>query len=217
MSQITQHTTSSGRTYQHDGKSYPSITTVLGATRDKSGLQSWRESVGEPVADYIMHNAAETGTETHAMIERYLNNHSPYEPLPSLMAHAHFENLKKYIKNIGTIDGIEKRMVSEEYGVAGTADCIADYKGILSVIDYKTKRRVQDESWLEDYFIQGAAYAEMYHELSGEMPENIVILVSSEDNMSQEVIRHVDDYIPKLEQRISMYKELAQSRCINNT
>ena len=206
MSTITQHTTTTGRTYESNGKTYPSITTVLGQTKDKSGLDEWRKNMGASVADYIMHQAAEIGTDTHSMIEQYLQGNDHHTPIRSMLATAHFENLMKYLKHITHIKGIEMRMVSDEYGVAGTADCIARYKGKLSIIDYKTKRRVQDEMWLDDYFIQCTAYAKMYQELTGDMPDQLVILVSSEDNMSQEVIRYPESYFTKLHDRVQKYK-----------
>ena len=203
--EISRHTTSQGRTYKVGDKSYPSVTTVLRYTKNSKALDDWRKKVGNSVADFIMNNAATIGSQTHEMIEDYLNGKDPYVPLKSMLSQAHFENLKKYLKNITDIRGIEMQMYSEEFKIAGTADCIAKYKGMLSIIDYKTKRKAQREEWLDDYFVQAAAYAEMYEEKTGELPEKLVVLVSSEDNMSQEVIRYYDEYIDKLAERVRNY------------
>ena len=205
---LTRIDTPQGRQYKCGDKYYPSITTVLGKTKDVESLEAWRESVGSDVADYIMRSAAEIGTETHNMLEAYLQGRDPYTPLPSLLAQSHFKNLKKYTRKISAIRGLEIKLYSDELGVAGTADCVAHYNGILSIIDYKTKRKTQSIDWLEDYFLQTAAYATMWAEHMAEEVQQTVILVSSEDGMSQEIIRHPYNYMDKLRERIQRYKEL---------
>ena len=201
--EIKQINSPSGRQYQVGEKRYPSITTILNRTKDKSGLDSWRERVGNQVADHIMHTSMDIGTATHEMIERYLNKEDPYTPLPPLLVQAHFNNLKKYLKKMGAVHGIEKRLYSDTLGVAGTCDCICEYDGKLSIVDYKTKRTLQNIDWLEDYFIQTTAYAIMWAEHFVQEIQQLVILISSEDGMSQEVIRHPHDYVTSLRRRIN--------------
>lgn len=203
-------TTDYGRKYQTlEGKLYPSVTTIIAKTKDMSKLDSWRESVGNEVANHIMNNAAKIGSATHELIENYLNNnHTTYGTFYEnqiLFAKAHFANLRDKLDRIQNIKGVELQMYSDKLKVAGTSDCIAEYCGILSVIDYKTKRSKQNRDWMEDYFIQGAAYAMMYTEATGTPVELITILVSCETGESQEFIASVKDYKQKLIDRITKY------------
>jgi len=87
----------------------------------------------------------------------------------------------------------------------GTSDCIAEYNGKLSIIDYKTKRSNQREEWLTDHFIQATSYGEMFKELTGIKVEQIVILVSSEKNTRMEFIKNPGDYLRLLEQRLDQF------------
>jgi len=138
-----------------EGKKYPSITTVLSG-RNKEGIVRWRESVGNDVANQIMRSAAKRGTAVHTLVEDYLNNEelSKQDVLPLAL----FTLLKPELDNINNIRIQEGGLYSDYYGVAGRVDCIADYKGVLSVIDFKTSTKEKKEEWIENYFIQGSAY-----------------------------------------------------------
>ena len=122
----------------------------------------------------------------------------------------HYYNLFKYLKNIQNIAGIELILYSKSLSIAGTADCIAEYNGILSIIDYKTKRKPQQEEWLEDPFIQATAYSIMFEELTGIKVPQIVILVSDEKGGSQEFLRNPSNYKDKLLTRIKLYEEISK-------
>jgi len=112
------------------------------------------------------------------------------------------------MEKINNIAGTELVLYSKLLGIAGTADCVAEYNGILSIIDYKTKRKPQKEEWLEDPFIQATSYSLMFSELTGINVEQIVVLVSVENGTTQEFIRSPVDYIDKLKSRIKEYKSL---------
>ncbi len=142
------------------------------------------------------------------MIETTLYNKIPL--LTSEMVAFHYNNLFKYLKKINNIAGIELILYSKSLCVAGTADCIAEYDGILSVIDYKTKRKPQKEEWLEDPFIQATAYSIMFEELTGIKIPQIVILVSSENGETQELVKDPDNYKERLQTRIKLYNEIIQ-------
>ena len=144
-----------GHYYQTpSGVIYPSITTMLQKTQTpekQQSLQSWREQ--EIAADYITQQAAFVGSETHKLIENYLNGEEISEKF-RLLSEAHFKNLLPFIDKINDIHGIELRLYSDKMKLAGTSDCIGYYDGKLSIIDYKTKRSNQREEWLTDHFIQ---------------------------------------------------------------
>ena len=195
-----------GHYYQTpSGVIYPSITTMLQKTQTKEkqeSLQNWRDQ--EIAADYITQQAAVVGSETHKLIENYLNGEEILENF-RLLSEAHFNNLLPFVEKINDIHGIELRLYSDKMKLAGTSDCIANYDGKLSIIDYKTKRSNQREEWLTDHFIQATSYGVMFKELTGIKVEQIVILVSSEKNTRMEFVKNPDDYLSLLEQRIDQF------------
>ena len=134
LPEITTQTIKGKRFYvTPEGKKYPSITTVLSG-RNNEGIVRWRESVGNDVANQIMRQAASRGTAVHNLVENYLNNEelSKQDVLPTAL----FTLLKPELDNINNIRIQEGGLYSDYYGVAGRVDCIADYKGVLSVIDF---------------------------------------------------------------------------------
>ena len=195
-----------GHYYQTpSGIIYPSVTTILHKTQSQEkqeSLQSWRDQ--ELASTYITQEAAIIGSETHQLIENYLNGKKPLEKF-RLLSEAHFTNLLPYVNKINDIHGVELRLYSDKMKLAGTSDCIAKYDGKLSVIDYKTKRSNQQEEWLTDHFIQATSYGIMFKELTGIEIKQIVILVSSEKNTRMEFVKNPSDYIHLLEQRIEQY------------
>jgi len=189
------------------GAIYPSITTVLNKTKSKESklsLEQWRNN--EPHHEYIMKQSGRIGIETHAMIERYFRGEKESEP--HLFARAHFSNLLPYISNISVVYGSEIALFSDEFRVAGTADLVCLYRGMPTIIDFKTKRSSQRLEWLEDYFIQGTFYAKAFEERTGKKIPQVLILVSTESGSRQEFIVNVSDYSDKLLQRIKQYFEL---------
>ena len=187
-----------------EGKKYPSITTVLSG-RNNEGLVKWRESVGSEVANNIMRGAAKRSTAVHTLVENYLNNEelSKQDMIPVAL----FTLLKPELDNINNIRIQEGGLYSDFYGVAGRVDCIADYKGVLSVIDFKTSTKEKKEEWVENYFIQGAAYCEMYEERFDQPIDRVVILIVTEDGAVQTFSKRKDDYLPLLKSAIKEFNE----------
>lgn len=191
-----------------DGKKLRSVTTMLNKTKsekDRKQLSDWRVRVGSSVADYIMNTAAIVGTQTHTLNENYINmqyNSCKY----SLLSYAHHRKFIPYLNKIKNVFGVEPRLFSNEMGLAGTADCIAEYDGKLSVIDYKTKRSKQRKEWMHDYFIQTTAYSKMWEELTGQHIEQLVILASSEQNTFQEFVSEPEIFYNVLDQRLMKFK-----------
>ena len=122
-----------------------------------------------------------------------------------LLPIAHFHNLKPFLENISDVTSIEQRMYSDKLKVAGTSDLIAYYNGELSIIDYKTKRKPQIDDYMYEYYLQTTCYAQMFHEVTGQKINQVVILVSSEKNTRQEFIKNCDDYVEPMQERIEKY------------
>jgi len=190
------------------GDVFPSITTMLQKTMPAEKLQSlqnWREQ--EIAAQYIAQESAIIGTQTHKLIENFLNGVTHTEE-SRLLSVAHFNNMIPFLQKINDIHGTEIRLYSNEMKLAGTADCIAKYDGELSIIDYKTKRSNQQEEWMTEHFIQATAYSEMFAELTGIKVKQIVILVSSEKNTRMEFVKNAEDYRDLLTQRLNQFYEI---------
>ena len=192
------------------GEIYPSITTILQETMSKEkkeSLENWKEQ--EVAAKYITQEAAIIGTETHKLIENHINEVRQADEV-RLLSVAHFNNLIPFLQKINDVHGTELRLYSNKMKLAGTSDCIANYEGELSIIDYKTKRSDQKEEWMKDHFIQGTAYAQMFKELTGIEVKQVVILVSSEKNSRMEFVKNTEDYKDLLNQRLNQYYDILE-------
>tara|TARA_R100001591_G_scaffold98065_1_gene104146 strand:+ start:340 stop:1026 length:687 start_codon:yes stop_codon:yes gene_type:complete len=204
------------RFYEHleTKEAYPSITSVL-SIRQKEGLLKWRKNVGEDVANHVMIQAANRGTAVHNMVEDYLNNVDleqvdKYKKqfLPRMM----FNVLKPELSKINNIRLQEAQMFSSDYTVAGRCDCVAEYDGVLSIIDFKTSTKEKNEDWIENYFIQGAAYSEMYKEHFGEEVTQVVILITTEEGTTQVFTKNKVDYLPKLKEAVEDFYKWIENK-----
>ena len=201
-------TTDKGRYYQvKPGVWYPSVTTVLGAMPKSQGLIEWRQKVGEEAADRIMRDAGLRGTEVHEMVEYYLNNRDfvmKYSYDSILLWHNIKPILDKYVNNIRVQ---EAALYSDFLKVAGRVDCVADFNGKLSIIDFKTSRSPKKEEWIQSYFMQAAAYAVMFEERTEIPVTNLVILVTGTFG-HQVFVKKRDDYIKEfMELRVKFEKD----------
>ena len=196
-----------------EGNKYPSITTVL-SNRKKEGLFEWRKRVGNDVANHIARTSAARGTSIHHMCEDYLNNMQTDFPEEfakhekKFLHYCLFKQLRdEALKNINNIYAQEAGLYSDKYKVAGRTDLIANYRGELSIVDFKTSTNERKDSYNENYYIQTSAYAEMFEELTGQPINQIVILVVTEDGIVQEFIKDKQEYIPLLEQTLEEWYE----------
>ena len=186
---------------------YPSITTVLGVRKEKkAGLQAWRNRVGNDVANHIMRTAASRGTAVHHMCEDFLNNKDVVKEEQSFLPWCLFSQLKPTLeKSINNIYAQECGLWSEKYRVAGRVDCIAEWNGIPSIIDFKTSRSERKDDYNFEYYMQASAYAEMFEERTGIEINQIVILVVTEDGLFQEFVKEKHEYLPHLIETIDMF------------
>ena len=155
-----------------------SITSVTSFySREK--FAKWRKKVGEKKANEITRKATTRGTDMHTMTEHYLLN----EDLPNVapMGDMLFKIAKPTLNKIDNIHALEGSLYSKQLGVAGTVDCIAEYEGELAVIDFKTSKAPKPRDWIDGYFVQAAAYACMYYELTGIAVKKLVIIMACED------------------------------------
>ena len=192
------------RFYEIDGKAYPSVTTVLGIQK-KQDLQQWRDKIGEKVADWEMGRAARRGKATHTLVEQYIKGETPSER--GVLPLGLFRLLKPYVDQIDNVHLLETIRYSPKLTIAGQVDCVAEYNGKLSVIDFKTANSERKENWIENYFMQCSAYAQMYEELFEKEVSQVVVLLAAEDGSVTSYIKEKKDYMPKLVESIdSFYK-----------
>ena len=140
------------------------------------------------------------------MIEHFLLNKEVVLDNPSTKML--FTQAKKELKNIDNIYALEKSLFSRELGVAGTVDCIAEYKGELAIIDFKTAEKPKPVDWIENYFVQAAAYACMFYEITDIPVKKLVILMTC-TNGEVKVYEEYDKmkYMKKLVQYIQLFVE----------
>ena len=184
-----------------DGNAYPSITTVL-SLQDKPGLKKWKEDVGEKEAKRISQESMRIGTAVHQMAEFYLSNYVIKLKDEDKKIVDTFNRLRFLLGNINNIVGVEIPLFSDLLRVAGTTDCIAEYNGVLSVIDFKTSRKPKKEEWIDDYYMQTFAYKLMFEEMTGIEIQQIVILVACVESFDVQVFKKpakdADEWLEKL-------------------
>ena len=189
-----------------DGTRLPSVTTVLGAMK-KEAIMKWRKRVGEEEANRISRKATSRGTNVHTLCERYLNNEKLGDIMPD--AREMFNDLVPYLDKIDNIHYQECALWSKQLGMAGRVDCIAEYEGVLSVIDFKTSKRIKTKDDIEDYFWQTTAYSLMYEEMIGRPIDNLVIIMAVENEQPLIFKEKTEDHIAGLVKAIDYYRKNA--------
>jgi genome maintenance exonuclease 1 len=192
-----------GRVYETpSGKRYPSVTSVL-SMMDKSSLFEWRKRVGEEEANRVSQRAANRGTRIHTLCENYLLGK---EPSADMFEQTMFSSLVPHLDKIDNIHALESKLYSDHLEVAGTVDCIAEYDGKLSVIDFKSSRRVKKKEDIPGYFIQTSAYAVAFEERTGIAVSRLVIIMGVDDEDASIFIEKRDNWIEEFSKLRSKYK-----------
>lgn len=199
------------RVYYVDDIPLYSITTIL--SHGHNWVEDWKKEVGEEYAKSVSHLASTQGQEIHTLCESYLYN-KEIDIKNTILFHR-FKNFTKVLNNINNVYCLEKMLYSIKLKVAGTVDCIAEYNGVLSIIDFKTSKREKLESEIEDYFLQTTAYSIMIYELFNIKITQVVILMSIDSEEPVVYIKHIKDYIPKLREKIKNFYNSMESEIDN--
>ena len=204
--------TKQGRRYVgEDENPVPSVTTILGDTGDKTALIAWRKRVGDAEANRISTESAGLGTKVHNALEKYIlleeyeikgNNHI------SVMAKNMVnEMIDKGLSKVDEIYGVEVGLIAQGL-YAGTADGIGMWEGEEAIIDFKTSKKIKPRKWIEDYFMQGCAYALAHNEMFGSNIKKVAILmIDREGNYADFVIKddEFEEYCNKWSDRLADY------------
>jgi genome maintenance exonuclease 1 len=183
---------------------FPSITTVL-SILSRKGIAEWRARVGAEAANKISTMAARRGTNVHLMCEQHINNElddKKFMPNEREMFNSIKPILNEYIDNVVAQ---EVPLWSSYLGIAGRVDCIAEYDGKLSVIDFKTSRKPKKREWIGSYFQQASAYCVMFEERTGTPIDQIVIIIAVEDNKPEVYVEKRDNHIMECIDTIHQY------------
>jgi len=154
-----------------------SITSVT-SHKNRQFFENWRKRIGEEEANKITRQSTSRGTDLHTLVEHHLKNQElpKVQPLSEML----FKIAKSELNNINNIHALESSLYSKVLGIAGTVDCIAEYKNELAIIDFKTSKKPKPKEWIEHYFVQCMAYGCMLYELTGIMIKKLVIIMTCE-------------------------------------
>jgi len=203
---LKSETHSDGKRYytSPSGKRLPSVTTVVGAMK-KQAIMEWRNRVGEVEANRISKLATGRGNRVHDLAERYLKNEKIdwVREMPDSVEM--FRTLITYLQKIKNILYIEQALWSVQIGLAGRVDLIAEWDGVLSVIDFKTSKKIKRAEDIQDYFAQCTAYSGMYEEHVGVPIDQIVIVMAVENEKPLIFIEKTGDHINTLLEHIEFY------------
>lgn len=178
-----------------EGNKYPSITTVLSAYNIKE-IMAWRKRVGDEEANKISRQASSRGTRIHTLCEQYLDNKELTFKTP--LDTETFNRFKPVLHRINNIYAQEIRMYSDHLRIAGTVDCVAEFDGKISIIDFKTSKRLKNEEDIENYFMQVSGYAVMFEERFGIPVNRVVVAIAVDDEEPQVFVGKRDTYISNL-------------------
>ena len=175
----------------------PSVTTVLDATGDKSGITQWRRKVGPAQADAIVQESTLIGSAVHEAIENYLLGKSwsnfTEDRNGFLAKSISSKFISSCLNGIDEVWGLESGLILDGL-YAGTADCIGVYKGLPAIIDFKTAKKLKRKDWIEDYFLQCSAYANAHNVMFDTSINDLVILMVDRDLLFKEFHIKKDEF-----------------------
>jgi genome maintenance exonuclease 1 len=186
------------------GNSYPSVTSVTGLHTAK-GIAEWRRRVGAEEANRISTKASARGTRIHQYCEDYLRGNVFEADMFDLEM---FNSIKFLLDSIDNIHALETPLYSDHLQVAGTVDCIAEFQGKLSVIDFKTSSRPKDRDDIYNYFMQCAAYSVAFEERTGIPIGRLVIIMAVDNDDPRWFIEKRDNWIGGFKKLRLDYKNL---------
>ena len=209
-SNLVSEDTETGRYYiLEDGKKLPSVTTVTGWKKN-AFFAKWREKNPKESK-----RVQRRGNTLHSLLENYVNNEKIIlSDIPPLECDL-FLNLKNDVDKIDNVRAIEMSLASENIGLAGRVDCIAELDGKLSIIDFKGSTRKKSKSNIENYFLQATAYALMWQEMTEEKIEQIAILITCETGDAQVFIEDPINWVRPLYREIKDYNDYRLSEEIS--
>lgn len=192
------------------GQKYPSVTTVLDKTSDKSALIAWRKRVGEEEANRVSKRATTRGTAVHLLCEKLVLNEEIDLTKEMPFNVQMFRQLEGFLKeNVNNIRGSESSLFSHKLKVAGSCDLIANYKNYAAIIDFKTSNKTKRKDWIENYFLQCAMYSYMFWEMTQLYHPKLVVAIAIEEEDQPQIFEEdVNNWIDKAKDRCKTYHNM---------
>jgi genome maintenance exonuclease 1 len=177
-----------------------SVTTILSEKLDKTALLEWRKRVGEEEANRISAQSTRRGNSIHKIAERYvLNEENIYQNEMPVNVES-FQPIKSALDDhVDNILGVELPLCSKALGCAGRTDLVAEYDGKVSIIDFKTSKKLKKEEWIENYFLQSTVYSMMFERIYSISVPQIVIVITVDDELeAQKFVMERSQYVNKV-------------------
>ncbi len=176
-----------------DGQAYPSVSTILAATKpeaDRLALQRWRKRVGYAQAQQISTQACRRGTSIHTAINLFLAD----QDLPDdVIDNPYWHSIKPILESVWEVHLLESAVYHAEQGYAGRLDCLGTWQGELCLFDWKTASKPKKLAWISDYCLQVTAYTAAVNHLYGVQIERALIAIALEDRAAQIFLLDADD------------------------
>ena len=203
---------SGNRVYDFNGSRLPSVTTVLGQTKNQQFLKDWKDRVGKEEAERIKNLSSRRGTAMHKFLENHIQGIG-YDDLTPIGCEAKPMAEKIIEKGFESVEEYYGSEVMLHYPglFAGSTDLICLHDGLETIVDFKQSNRPKKKEWIEDYYIQVAAYAMAHDEVYRSTIRQAVIMICTPDLYYQEFkIQDIDlrSYKHKWLKRLDMYHEL---------
>jgi len=182
-----------------NNKLYPSVTTVLSQSMDKTGLYEWVKRVGKEEANKIKVSAASRGTKVHKICEDYVLNSEEFLKDQMPLNISLFKQIQPYLDDYLTeVYGVEIPLYSDFLATAGRCDLVCKMHDCYTIVDYKTSSKPKKEEWIENYFLQLTTYAMMVEEMYNVPIKYIVVLIAVENDNLQYFVKNPSHYKSKV-------------------
>ena len=219
----TRSTELGSRNYEVAGFKLPSVTTVLGKTKDTSFLDSWIKRKGKTEAERIKNESSTRGTSMHKYLENYVLGKG-YEDLTDLGQET--KRMAEKVIEVGLAP------VSEYFGsevtlyypglYAGQTDLVGLHNDKETIIDFKQANRPKREEWIGDYKLQAGAYAMAHDYVHGSSIEQCIIMICTPDLYYQEfridganLRRAKHDFLRRLDQYYDLMQDEKEKAEVN--
>jgi genome maintenance exonuclease 1 len=191
-----------------DGRTVPSVTTVLSATKDMTHLHAWRKRIGAEKAAQITQESANIGTVMHSSLEKHVKGEArkPGSNLIHQKAHAMANVIiDNGLKDVSEVWGSEVSLHYPEL-YAGTTDLVGVYKNAPAIMDFKQARKLKKKEWVEDYYLQLVAYSEAHNKIYDTQIKTGRIFICTQNNQFQTFdIDNYDQWVGKWYAKLEQY------------
>ena len=168
-----------------DGEKLPSVTTILGATKDQTHLIEWRKRVGEDKAQQITSEAAGVGTAMHANLERFLigEERQPGSNPVHVKANAMADQIiTNGLSKVNEVWAMEQSLYFPGL-FSGTTDLVGVYDNEPAVMDHKQTNKPKKAEWVDDYYLQLMAYIMAHNAVYGtDIKRGVIFMCSRGDD-----------------------------------